>query len=117
MLIAYGFPKVLNAGVVHADGEGEEWFYIRHDLTYIVAVSPSVVQIWSSGMHRVRLSQVIRSEKELTEEGPNVCAYWCPTKATLAVLVRLENLGMGAVINVEASTGRIAMRGRVASPG
>jgi hypothetical protein len=89
MLIAYGFPKVLCAGRGLAEGEGENWFYIRHDLTYIVAVSSSVVQVWSAGLHRCRLSQVARSEKEISEEGFNFCAYWCPTKATLAVLVSL----------------------------
>lgn len=85
MLIAYGFPRVLSPdGGLPVD---EDWFYVRHDLNYIVAVSSSVVQVWSAGLHRVRLSQVIRSEKEIVDEGTNVCAYWCPTKATLAVLV------------------------------
>ncbi len=84
MLIGYGFPKVFNAGV----GKDEEWLYLAHDLLYIVAVSASAVQVWSSGLHRVRLSQVVRSEADVEEDGTNLCAYWCPSKATLAVLVR-----------------------------
>ena len=86
MLIGYGFPKVLNAGFKNDDPECE-WIYIGHDLHYIVAVSSSSVQLWSAGLHRVRLSQVVRNGEEIGEDGTNVCAHWCPSKATLAVLV------------------------------
>ena len=88
MLIGYGFPKVLNAGLPGKNDDPEcEWIYIGHDLHYIVAVSSSSVQLWSAGLHRVRLSQVVRNGEEIGEDGTNVCAHWCPSKATLAVLV------------------------------
>lgn len=86
MLIGYGFPRVLCAGG-NRSADDEDWIYLAHDLNYIVAVSASTVQVWSAGLHRVRLSQVVRTPEEIGEDGINLCAFWCATKATLAVLV------------------------------
>ena len=87
MLIGYGFPRVLCAGG-NRSADDEDWIYLAHDLNYIVAVSASTVQVWSAGLHRVRLSQVVRTPEEIGEDGINLSAFWCATKATLAVLVR-----------------------------
>lgn len=84
MLIAYGFPKVYRSDF----GKAEEWLYICQDLDYIVAVSETVAQVWSAGLHRVRLSEVVRSDEDIDKQGTNKSAYWCPNKSTLAVLVR-----------------------------
>lgn len=84
MLISFGYPRLFNAA---CGREGEEWLYLAHDLHYVLAVSPSCVQLWSAGMQRVLLSQVLRSEAEMQAEGPSVAAYWCSRKASLAVLV------------------------------
>ncbi|KAG1677057.1 hypothetical protein FOA52_001227 [Chlamydomonas sp. UWO 241] len=67
-------------------GREEDWLYLEQDLDYIVAVAASAAQVWSAGLHRVRLSQVVRSEADLESEGVNISAYWCPDKSTLAVL-------------------------------
>ncbi|GAX78137.1 hypothetical protein CEUSTIGMA_g5579.t1 [Chlamydomonas eustigma] len=82
MFIGYGFPKVFNAG----NGREEDWLYVTQDLYYIIAVSRSAVQVWSAGLHRVKLSQVLRIEEDIMEEGGNLSAFWCPAKCTLAVL-------------------------------
>jgi hypothetical protein len=85
MFIGYGFPKIFNAG----NGKEEDWLYVTQDLNYIIAVSHSAVQVWSAGLHRFKLSQVVRIEEDIIEEGGNLSAYWCPAKCTLAILVRI----------------------------
>ncbi len=88
MLVCYGFPKVFRAET----GRDEPWIFIGQDVNYIVAVSASAVQLWSAGLHRVRLSQVVRSSAEIADEGQNICAHYSPSKATLAVLVSATGL-------------------------
>jgi hypothetical protein len=87
--ITWGHPKVYISDYGGSSAD-EDWIYLRQDLDFVVAVSASSVQVWSAGLQRVRLSQVIHSEDDLAAEGANACAYWCSNKLSLAVLVRIS---------------------------
>ncbi len=94
MFFAYGWPRLLASEYARFD---EDWLYLCQDAQYMVAVSPSAVQLWATGLHKARLSQVLRPQDSLDSEGANALAFWCASKSTLAVVVSTGRSGLGSV--------------------
>lgn len=92
MYFPFGFPRILQAGEF---GREEEWIFTQHDHQHLVAISQTSVQLWSTGLHKLRLSIVVRSDENVEQEGRHVAAFWCSNKAAIAVLVR--NKGCRAI--------------------
>lgn len=87
MYFAYGWPKLFNSD--YGAGSSESFFHLAAAGQYLFAVSSSAIQIWTTGLHRVRLGEIIRTEEECRVEGPAIDAFWSTQKSMLAVLVRV----------------------------
>ncbi len=83
MYFAYGWPRVPFSELP----AGDAYVFVHATEKYVFAVSRTSVQLWSGGLHRVRLSECMRPEEDLDQEGYNVSATWSSAKATLAILV------------------------------
>ena len=84
MYFAYGWPRVPFSELPAGD---DAYVFVHVTEKYVFAVSRTTVQLWSGGLHRVRLSECVRSDQDLEQEGYNVTAIWSSAKATLAILV------------------------------
>jgi hypothetical protein len=84
MYFAYGWPRVALSEL----GGNDSFIFVHAGEKHFLAVSRTCVQLWSGGQHRLKLSEVVRSEEDVRQEGWHLAALWSPTKATLAILVR-----------------------------
>lgn len=91
MYFAYGWPRVAFSELPADD----VFIYVHLTEKYAFAVSRKSVQLWTGGMNRVRLSECVRSEDDLKQEGFNAAAVWSAAKGTLAILVRRRCRGWG----------------------
>ncbi len=87
MYFAYGWPKVAFTELQ----PGDAFIYLHATDKYFFAVSQTTVQLWTGGVHRLKLSECVRSEEDVKQEGWNCSALWSPAKATLAILVGGDN--------------------------
>lgn len=70
--------------------EPEEWVAVLQDHAFMVGVTQTTVQLWTTGLNSVRLRVVNRNDKDdLEASGLHIDAHWCSIKSALAVLVRM----------------------------
>ena len=84
MYIGYGWPKAL----VPLHDQQDSYIAIHLDLTLLVAVTGSSVQIWSGGPVRVHLGSLQLSPEDIEAVGHHVAACWCSKRRMVAAVVR-----------------------------
>ena len=80
----YGWPRTYSAEY----GRDEHFFYLHEDSSFLIAVSPSSVHLWTSGLQRILVSQTVRTVEDVNSDGVYIGAFWSPARSTLAVVVR-----------------------------
>eukprot|EP00850_Spirogloea_muscicola_P003181 SM000012S25443 [mRNA] locus=s12:1087565:1095716:- [translate_table: standard] len=85
MYIAYGWPKILRA-IERDSGDGELLAHVSVGGGLLVIVSSSTIQVWTAGQHRVKLGELVRSEKSISDDGGSCQAFWNHGLETLAVV-------------------------------
>ncbi|GFR46889.1 hypothetical protein Agub_g8531, partial [Astrephomene gubernaculifera] len=93
MYFAYGWPKVALTDLP----AGDTYVYLHATEKYLFAVSRTCVQLWTGGLHRIKLSECIRNEEDVKQEGWHMAALWSPAKATLAILTSENYLHLYAI--------------------
>jgi len=109
----YGFPRVLcsssggsptsasSAPAPPDDGGSgsgsNSWVHVQQHHGFLLAVSEEGLQLWSAGLHKLRLGQAARTAESVQAEGRNVAAFWCGSKGLVAVLVGAPGRGSGRV--------------------
>lgn len=83
--MSYGWPQVLplESGIWPAP---QHILHLRIINGFLLVVSPSHLEIWSSGQHRVRLGKYLRDPGSIQEEGQNLQAIWSSDAKTIAVI-------------------------------
>lgn len=90
MYFAYGWPKVFSLDSTNSGIEqGEQFIFLHATEQFVFGVTSTAVHIWTSGLHRVHLSAARLEEEDVKTEGYNLAAFYCPAKATLAVVVSI----------------------------
>ncbi|GLC73770.1 hypothetical protein PLESTF_001417100 [Pleodorina starrii] len=93
MYFAYGWPRVPFTNLPPND----TYIYLRATEKYLFAVSRTCVQLWTGGLYRIKLSECVRTEEDVKQEGLHIAALWSPAKATLAVLTSENHLHLYAI--------------------
>lgn len=93
MYLTYGWPRVYSTGL----GAGLGLVHVHLDGQYLVLVASSAIQIWSGGLHRIKIGEFVKSDEDVEEEGVFCCASWCPARSALAAVV--SNLHVAAAIS------------------
>lgn len=83
MYYGYGYPRILATDI----GKDEEWVFLQHDHEHMLGITQSSVQLWSNGLHKLKLSCVVRPDENVELEGRHIAAYWNSAKCAIAVLV------------------------------
>lgn len=81
----YGWPQVipLEPGLCPAS---ERIVYLKAVNRFLLVVSPSHLELWSSSQHKVRLGKYRRDSDSVQREGENLRAVWSPDTKLIAVL-------------------------------
>ena len=85
MLFPFGWPARLQTTCP----AGEPFVFLSAaGGAHVVAVTPSLVELWSAGQQRVRLGCALLPPEDAARYGVHAAAVWCPEQGRLAVLVR-----------------------------
>ncbi|XP_045793411.1 guanine nucleotide exchange factor subunit RIC1-like [Trifolium pratense] len=85
MYMTYGWPQVipLEQGLCPSE---QKIVYFKLINRFLLIVSPTHFELWSSSQHRVRLGKYKRDSDSLQREGENLQAVWSPDAKLIAIL-------------------------------